>query len=67
MSQVNVVSNDEFQHRRLTKIADDFVEIYDKDPMEAAAFARQAVAAKDYNKLRMHITNAFIRAGWSFD
>jgi len=63
----NIVSNDEFQHRRFTKIANEFVEIYDNDPLEAAAFARSAVAQKDYNKLRMHITNAFVRAGWSFE
>lgn len=62
-----VTPNSEFQHRRFTQIADRFVEIYEEDEMEAARYAKGAVKESDYGKLRMYITNAFVRAGWSFD
>lgn len=62
-----VTSHEEFQSRRFTKIADKFVEIYEDDPLEAAAYAREAVSEQDYMTLRNFITNAFVRAGWEFE
>lgn len=69
MSQeaTNVVSHDNFKQRRLTKIANKFVEIYEEDELEAAAYAKRAVRESEYPLLRTYITNAFIRNGWDFE
>lgn len=54
--------------KRMKRVADRFVHIYEHDtPIAAAKYLRQELDEVDVKEARDYIHTAFLAAGWTFD